>query len=71
MPNSYSKRPEYGNRQGKAEKPSPLYEQALAIKDSTATVLSNNQMAQIQSKYNIEKTELDQKGKTTGSSSPI
>ena len=37
------------------------YEQALAIKDSTATVLSNNQMAQIQSKYNIEKTELDQK----------
>lgn len=41
---------------GRAKRKShPLYEQALAIKDSTATVLSNNQMAQIQSKYNIEK----------------
>ena len=40
---------------GRAKRKShPLYEQALAIKDSTATVLSNNQMAQIQSKYNIE-----------------
>ena len=47
---------------GQSGKAIPLYEQALAIKDSTATVLSNNQMAQIQSKYNIEKTELDQKG---------
>lgn len=56
---------------GQSGKAIPLYEQALAIKDSTATVLSNNQMAQIQSKYNIEKTELDQKRKTTGSSSPI
>jgi len=46
---------------GQSGKAIPLYEQALAIKDSTATVLSNNQMAQIQSKYNIEKTELDQK----------
>ena len=46
---------------GQSGKAIPLYEQALAIKDSTATVLSNNQMAQIQSKYNIEKTELEQK----------
>lgn len=32
---------------GQSGKAIPLYEQALAIKDSTATVLSNNQMAQI------------------------
>lgn len=46
---------------GQSEKAIPLYKQALAIKDSTATVLSNTQMEQIKSKYNIEKTELEQK----------
>lgn len=46
---------------GQSEKAIPMYEQALAIKDSAATVLANNQMEQIQSKYNIEKTELEQK----------
>lgn len=45
---------------GQSEKAISLYEQALAIKDSAATVLSNNQMKQIKSKYNIEKTELEQ-----------
>lgn len=44
---------------GQSEKAIPLYKQALAIKDSTATALSNTQMEQIKSKYNIEKTELE------------
>lgn len=46
---------------GQSEKAIPMYEQALAIKDSAATELANNQMEQIQSKYNIDKTELEQK----------
>lgn len=45
---------------GQSETAIPLYERALAIKDSTATILSNTQMEQIKSKYNIEKTELEQ-----------
>lgn len=45
---------------GQSEKAIPLYEQALTIKDSASTVLSNTQMEQIKSKYNIEKTELEQ-----------
>lgn len=49
------------NQAGQSEKAIPLYEQALAIKDSAATVLANNQMEQIKSKYDIEKTELEQK----------
>ena len=43
-----------------SEKAIPLYEQALAIKDSAATVLSNTQMEQIKNKYHTERTELEQ-----------
>ena len=43
-----------------SEKAIPLYERALAIKDSAATVLSNTQMEQIKNKYHTERTELEQ-----------
>lgn len=43
------------------EKATLLYQHALAIKDSAATALSNNQMEQIKSSYNLDKIELEQK----------
>lgn len=41
-----------------------LYQQALAIKDSAAMALSNNQMEQIKKSYNLDKIELMQKKQT-------
>lgn len=46
---------------GEYEKATTLYQQALAIKDSAAVALSNNQMEQIKSSYNLDKIELEQK----------
>lgn len=46
---------------GESEKATPLYQQALAIKDSAAVALSNNQMEQIKSSYNLDKIEFEQK----------
>lgn len=46
---------------GESEKATPFYQQALAIKDSAAVALSNNQMEQIKSSYNLDKIELEQK----------
>lgn len=45
---------------GQNEKAILFYEQALSLKDSVTTVLSNTQMKQIKKKYNIEKNELEQ-----------
>ena len=38
----------------------PLYQQALAIKDSARMTLSNTQMEQIKNSYNLDKIELEQ-----------
>lgn len=38
----------------------PLYQEALAIKDSAATTLANTQMEQIKSSYNLDKRNLEQ-----------
>lgn len=46
---------------GQYEKALPLYQQALTIKDSSALTLSNTQMEQIKSSYNLDKIELEQK----------
>lgn len=46
---------------GDYEKAVPFYQQALAIKDSAATVLANTQMEQIKSSYKLDKIELEQK----------
>ena len=45
---------------GQNEKAILFYEQALSLKDSVTTELSNTQMKQIKKKYNIEKNELEQ-----------
>lgn len=45
---------------GQNEKAILFYEQALSLKDSVTTVLSNTQMKQIKKKYKIEKNELEQ-----------
>ena len=45
---------------GQNEKAILFYEQALSLKDSVTTVLSNTQMKQIKKRYNIEKNELEQ-----------
>lgn len=45
---------------GQNEKAILFYEQALSLKDSVTTELSNTQMKQIKKNYNIEKNELEQ-----------
>ena len=45
---------------GQNEKAILFYEQALSLKDSVTTELSNTQMKQIKKKYNIEKNEMEQ-----------
>ncbi len=42
-----------------AKKAFPLYQEALQIKDSAATMISNMQMEQIKSKYDLKKFELE------------
>lgn len=46
---------------GEHAKATTFYQQALAIKDSAAVALSNNQMEQIKRSYNLDKIELEQK----------
>lgn len=46
---------------GESQKAIPFYQQALAIKDSASTALSNAQMEQIKDNYKIDKIDMEQK----------
>ena len=45
---------------GDSEKAVPLYQKALAIKDSASMSLANNQMEQIKSSYQLDKINMEQ-----------
>lgn len=45
---------------GQSDRALPLYQRAIALKDSTSTVLSNTQMDQIKNNYKLDKIELEQ-----------